>query len=84
NNNNNSDIIQGNVPGHNVYVDTPAGARLYVDGNYVGFVPASFEKVRGIHTITLAREGYKTISYNIELDAAPTDKTFRFGDLIPQ
>ncbi|MBQ6734050.1 MAG: PEGA domain-containing protein, partial [Lachnospiraceae bacterium] len=67
-----------------IYVDEPAGALMFLDGNYIGYIPGSFDKVSGIHTVTLQQPGYNTISYNIELDDTASDRTFRFPALVPQ
>lgn len=59
----------------------PSGAVLYVDGNYIGYIPVSFERVPGIHTVTLQQEGRRTISYNIDIGEGSGDKTFTFAPL---
>ncbi|MBR0171997.1 MAG: PEGA domain-containing protein [Lachnospiraceae bacterium] len=64
-----------------IYVDMPSGAVLYVDGNYIGYIPVSFERTAGIHTITLQQEGRRTISYNIDIEEGSGDKTFTFAPL---
>ena len=64
-----------------VYVDMPSGAVLYVDGNYIGYIPVSFERTAGIHTVTLQQEGRRTISYNIDIEEGSGDKTFTFAPL---
>ena len=69
---------------YKIYVDEPAGALMFLDGNYIGYIPGSFDKVSGIHTVTLQRPGYNTMSYNIELDETPADRTFRFPELEPE
>lgn len=65
-----------------VYIDAPEGAELYVDGAYVGVVPAFFVKESGNHTITLRKSGYQTRSYSIQIDDEEKDVTYSFSDLI--
>lgn len=65
-----------------VYIDAPEGAELYVDGVYVGIVPAFFVKESGNHTITLRKSGYQTRSYSIQIDDEEKDVTYSFSDLI--
>ena len=67
-----------------IYVDAPSGAAFYLDGNFIGFVPVSFDKEGGVHTVTLSQEGRRTISYNIELDNDKSDKTFNFPAMEPE
>ena len=72
------------VEGSKVFIDAPREAVLYLDGSYIGMTPLSFDKITGNHTITLHRDGYKTVSYNILLDGQRQDKTYRFPDLLKQ
>jgi hypothetical protein len=37
----------------------PAGAEISVDGNFVGDTPSEFAVAPGVHTITIAKHGYK-------------------------
>lgn len=67
---------------YSVYIDAPDGAELYLDGSYVGVVPASFTKESGSHTITLRKSGYQTRSYSIQIDDEEKDVTYSFSDLI--
>ena len=67
---------------YSVYIDAPKGAELYLDGSYVGVVPASFTKESGNHTITLRKDGYQTRSYSIQIDGEEKDVTYSFSDLI--
>ncbi len=65
-----------------MYIDAPSGAELYLDGNYVGVVPASFDKKVGTIVITLKKEGCQTRSYTINLEEASTDSRYSFSDLL--
>lgn len=66
---------------YKVYIDNPAGAEVYVDGNYVGIAPVSFNKVSGIHVVTLRKSGYETRSYTISVDGDKKDASYSFVDL---
>ncbi|MCR4763288.1 MAG: PEGA domain-containing protein [Lachnospiraceae bacterium] len=70
------------MPGFEIRVESPEGVEFYMDGNYMGVTPTSFVKVSGQHTVTLAREGYETKSYNIYIDDAQTNKTYAFPELV--
>lgn len=67
--------------GNKVYVNTPSGASVYVDGDYVGTAPVFFDKVVGTHTITLYKTGYLIKSYTIECTNTGADDNYNFADL---
>lgn len=52
---------------HAIYIQNPAGASVYLNGDYLGISPGSFAKVIGKHIFTFIREGYETKSYTIEV-----------------
>lgn len=64
-----------------VYVDSPKGVEVFLDGNYVGVAPVRFTKSPGRHEITLKKTGYKTKSYAIYLENNQRDETYSFSDL---
>lgn len=66
-----------------VFINAPAGAEVYVDGNYVGIAPCSFRKAEGSHVVTLSLSGYNTRSYTISVDNSNSDMSFSFTDLEP-
>ena len=68
--------------GYKVTIDAPAGAEVYINGNYVGIAPISFAKVEGIHVVTLRKTGYSTRSYTINVDGEEKDANFSFSDLV--
>lgn len=68
---------------YKVFIDAPANAEVYLDGNYVGIAPMSFAKSAGSHIITLRRSGYETRSYTISIDSEYKDITFSFAELVP-
>lgn len=67
---------------YKVYIDTPEGVEVYLNGNYIGISPVSFAKKPGTHTITLRKNGYVTRSYTIEIDKEEKDVTYSFADLL--
>lgn len=67
--------------GNKVYVNTPAGASVYVDGDFVGTAPVFFDKTLGTHTITLYKTGYLIKSYTIECTNTGADDNYNFSDL---
>ena len=66
---------------HKITVSAPNGAAVYIDGTYKGVAPCSFTKIIGNVTITLAKEGYETKSYSIQLSDDSQDVTWSFPDL---
>lgn len=66
---------------YKVYVDSPEGAEVYLDGNYVGISPCSFRKNAGSHVITLRKSGYETRSYTVQIDSEEKNATYSFANL---
>lgn len=71
------------TPYYKVYVDAPAGVEVFLDGNYVGMTPCSFQKVEGSHIIILKKTGYQSKSYTIQISADEKDISYSFADLEP-
>ncbi|HEX7670270.1 MAG TPA: PEGA domain-containing protein [Polyangiaceae bacterium] len=47
---------------------SPAGARVYDDGRYIGTTPLTFASpVRGTHALRFEREGFETVALSAEL-----------------
>lgn len=69
---------------YKIKIETPEGAEVYFDGNYVGIAPVSFKKTSGTHEITLRKSGYKTRSYTIRIDDEDKDVTWSFSDLVKE
>ena len=90
--NSSSNDVSGNSSGqdvtsasyYRVYINAPAGAECYIDGNYVGVVPCYFKKAEGTHVVTLSSPGCNTRSYTISVDNALSDMSFSFTDLEPK
>lgn len=80
---NNSDNTRKNATGEcRVYIDSPKGVEVYLDGNYIGVAPLDFKKEAGSYVITLRKSGYQTRSYSISLEADEQNANFSFSDLI--
>lgn len=66
---------------YKVYVDAPEGAEVFLDGNYVGISPCSFQKVEGSHVVTLRKTGYQTKSYTLQISGEDKDISYSFAEL---
>ena len=71
-----------NTSGYKVSITAPKGAALYVNSEYIGTVPCSFDKSSGKKTITLSQNGYNTVSYTISIANTAGDLTYAFPDMI--
>lgn len=67
---------------YKVYIDAPEGAEAYLDGNYVGITPVSFNKVAGSYVVTLRKTGYQTRSYTLQIDDEEKDVNYSFTELV--
>lgn len=68
-----------------VYVESPQGVEVYMDGMYVGIAPISFIKpAAGSHVITLSKSGYKTKSYTISVESDDNDLTLSFSEMVSE
>ncbi|HKL99036.1 MAG TPA: PEGA domain-containing protein [Mobilitalea sp.] len=69
---------------HLIYVQYPVGASVYLNGDFMGTSPGSFQKVIGSHVITFIREGYETKSYTIETADDGLDTYLSLPELIQE
>ncbi len=76
-----SENALGTSNNYKVYIDSPKGVEVYLDGNYVGLSPVRFTKTVGRHEITLKKNGYKTKTYTIYLENTRQDETYSFSAL---
>lgn len=76
-----SENALGSSSNNKVYIDSPKGVEVYLDGNYVGIAPVRFTKTTGRHEITLKKSGYKTKTYTIYLENTKQDETYSFSAL---
>ena len=66
---------------HLIYVQNPTGASVYIDGEFKCTSPGNFPKMIGTHVITFIKEGYKTMSYTVEVSNDSLDSYYTFPDL---
>lgn len=78
---NNSDTSDDSEGNKLIYVQKPTDASVYIDGEFKCVSPGSFAKITGTHVITFIRDGYKTMSYTIEVADDGLDTYFTFPDL---
>ena len=64
-----------------VTIESPTGAEVYLDGNYIGIAPCSFKKEEGSHTVTLRKSGHVAKSYTIRVDMEEKNVSYSFLDL---
>lgn len=69
---------------HTITVKEPAGASVYVNGIYQGVAPITFTKVLGNATITLAKDGYVTRSYSVNVLDDDKNVNYNFAALIAE
>lgn len=67
-----------------IYVESPSGAEVYLDGTYIGVAPCSTFKVTGRHTLTLSKSGYQTKSYTVNVTNDGNDLTLSFSELLAE
>jgi hypothetical protein len=66
---------------HKIYIKTPSDASVYMDGDYIGTAPCKFNKIIGNHVLTFIEDGYKTMSYTVEVSDDGLDAYFTFPPL---
>lgn len=78
-----SSSSEGNVISQNrkLYVESPVGAEVYLDGNYIGIAPAACNKPVGTHIIVIYKNGYMPKSYTVDIADDKNDVTFSFSEL---
>ncbi len=68
-----------------MYVESPEGAEVFVDGIYIGIAPISTIKPdKGSHVITLSKNGCVTKSYTVSVSGDDRDVTLSFSELVQQ
>lgn len=67
-----------------VHIDSPENTEIYIDGNYIGISPVSFDKKAGNYIVTLRKDGYQTRSYTLQVDSEEKDVNYSFADLLPK
>lgn len=66
------------VSKYKIYVESPVGAEVYFDSEYVGIAPLEFEKQSGLHTIIFKRDGYQMKAYVLEISQEACDEHYSF------
>lgn len=64
-----------------IYIQNPSGASVYLNGEYKGVSPGSFQKVIGSHVITFIKQGYQTKSYTVDIADDGLDTYISLPDL---
>ena len=65
-----------------IYIQNPTGASVYLNGEYKGVSPGSFQKVIGSHVLTLIKQGYQTKSYTVDIADDGLDTYISLPDLL--
>ncbi len=68
---------------HLIYIQNPKGVSVYLNGEYKGVSPGSFQKVIGRHVLTFIKQGYQTKSYTIDIADDGMDTYINLPDLEP-
>lgn len=57
------------------FVSTPAGAKVFVDGEEIGVTPCAFDyklSQEGSHQVIVAKEGYEPVDFVVKADEVDT------------
>lgn len=68
---------------YKIHIETPVGASVYLDGEFIGTAPLNFPKVSGQHTILLKKDGYKSKTYTVTFSSDKADSHYSFEELEP-
>ncbi len=66
-----------------LHVDTPEECELYIDGSYVGIIPAITPIDPGEHVITIRKEGFYLKNHRVIVDDSGKDIYYAFPELVP-
>lgn len=66
------------VSKYKIHIESPVGAEVYFDSEYIGVAPISFEKQSGLHTIIFKRDGYQMKAYVVEISEEACDEHYSF------
>lgn len=66
---------------HTITVNAPANVKVYVNGDYVGKSPVSFQKIIGTFTIALSKKDHQTASYTLTMEDDGESSFLSFPDL---
>lgn len=65
-----------------ITVNAPSGVKVYVNGDYIGKSPVSFEKIIGTFTVALSKKGCDTASYTLTMEDDGESSFLSFPDLV--
>ncbi len=74
--------VVSSTSGYRVYIDSPVGVEVYLDGNYLGIAPVNFAKKEGSYVVSLRKTGYQTRSYTLQIDAEEKNVNYSFSELM--
>lgn len=74
--------VVSSTSGYRVYIDSPVGVEVYVDGNYLGIAPVDFAKEEGSYVISLRKTGCQTRSYTLQIDGEEKNVNYSFSELM--
>lgn len=74
-------ISDSSSDANTVTVSTPVDASVYLDGEYMGKVPISFDKETGSHVLVLRQTGYDSMVYNVTFADDSEDITLTLPEL---
>lgn len=66
---------------HSVFVSTPPGAQVFIDGQAIGETPCAYEYKLGNntrHDVTIAKDGYEPVDFIVVTDEVDTDARNRW------
>jgi hypothetical protein len=64
-----------------IHINTPEGADVYIDGNFIGVVPTTTPIDKGDHTITLRKDGYYSKMHQLSVEDKGEDYYLTFPTL---
>lgn len=80
---NNDNVEEQDIAGKGyIYIQKPADASVYFDGEFKGSAPVAFKKEVGTHYITFIQTGYETKTYTVEVLDNEEDLELSFPSLI--
>jgi hypothetical protein len=66
-----------------IYVQSPTGASVYLNGDFIGISPGSLKKIIGNFVLTFIKEEHETMSYTIEVSDDGLDTYISLPELFP-
>lgn len=79
--NNTSTDESSETEGYFVFISSPSGVEVTIDGNYIGIAPLSVAKKAGTHTISLRKNGCVSRTYTVLIENTAKDVYYNFEEL---